>query len=231
MTDGYVGPFKVQVIGPWTLAATVELPRGDKVLADHGARRDLAQSLAEGVITHIEDVRRRLGGLTELIVQVDEPAINAVLDGKVPTASGFGRHRSVDRPELSDTLGWVLSAIRDAGAEPVVHCCADDAPISLLRGAGAAGVAVDLGTLTAAGLDEFAEAVEAGDRVLLGAAPTTGAATTKQVAESVARTFDILGIEPTSRLALTPACGLAGSADVPDARQRLVACREAAATL
>ncbi|MEB0161031.1 hypothetical protein QN405_25765, partial [Pseudomonas sp. AH2 (2023)] len=42
------GPFKTQVAGPWTLAATVEKPRGDRVLSDHGARRDLAESLAEG---------------------------------------------------------------------------------------------------------------------------------------------------------------------------------------
>ena len=45
----YQGPLKVQVTGPWTLAASLERPRGDKVLADHGARRDLAQALADGV--------------------------------------------------------------------------------------------------------------------------------------------------------------------------------------
>ena len=36
------GAFKVQVAGPWTLAATVERPRGDKMLADHGARQERA---------------------------------------------------------------------------------------------------------------------------------------------------------------------------------------------
>ena len=35
--QGYDGAFKVQVAGPWTLAATVERPRGDKVLG--GLRR------------------------------------------------------------------------------------------------------------------------------------------------------------------------------------------------
>ncbi len=30
--QGYAGAFKIQVAGPWTLAATVEKPRGDKVL-------------------------------------------------------------------------------------------------------------------------------------------------------------------------------------------------------
>ena len=47
LAQGVVGAFKTQVAGPWTLAATVEKPRGDKVLSDHGARRELAQGLAE----------------------------------------------------------------------------------------------------------------------------------------------------------------------------------------
>jgi hypothetical protein len=58
--EGVSGRFKIQVAGPWTLAASVEKPRGDKVLSDHGARRELAQALAEGVATHLADVRRRL---------------------------------------------------------------------------------------------------------------------------------------------------------------------------
>lgn len=45
----YDGVFKIQVAGPWTLAATVEKPRGDKVLSDHGARRELAEALGEGI--------------------------------------------------------------------------------------------------------------------------------------------------------------------------------------
>ncbi|WP_239459952.1 methionine synthase [Nocardioides daejeonensis] len=236
LTDGYQGPFKAQVIGPWTLAATLELPRGDKVLADHGARRELAQSLAEGLIEHVRDLRRRLPGATELLLQLDEPALPAVLAGRVPTASGYGRHRTIDLPEASDALGWVCAAVRAAGAEPIVHCCAADAPIALLRRAGAAGIAVDLARLAATGLDELAEAVEAGDRVLLGAAPTSGQVSTKQVVETVSRMFDMIGLEPTDRVVLTPACGLAGSVDTSgapdhaDVRRRLTACREAAAT-
>ena len=45
----YAGPYKISVAGPWTLAATLERPRGDRVLADSGARRDVGQSLAEGI--------------------------------------------------------------------------------------------------------------------------------------------------------------------------------------
>ncbi|MGZ4437449.1 MAG: methionine synthase, partial [Nocardioidaceae bacterium] len=88
--QGYTGPFKVQVAGPWTLAATVEKPRGDRVLSDRGARRELAEALAEGLAAHVADLRRRLPG-ADLTVQVDEPALPAVMAGSVPTASGFHR--------------------------------------------------------------------------------------------------------------------------------------------
>src|SRR5690625_3185814 len=58
--QSYGNRLKVQVAGPWTLAASMERPRGDRVLADHGARRDLAQSLASGVAEHAAYVQRRL---------------------------------------------------------------------------------------------------------------------------------------------------------------------------
>jgi methionine synthase II (cobalamin-independent) len=213
----YAGPFKVQVAGPWTLAATVERPRGDKVLADFGARRDLAQALAEGVAEHVGDVRRRLPRADRLVVQVDEPALAAVLSGSVPTASGFHRHRSVDLPEASQALGWVLDAITAAGAEPWVHSCAKDTPLDLLRGAGALGLAVDHAVLSARDHDELAAALDAGQSVALGVVPSTDPATAPtdgQVTEAVLRWLEMLGLDPDQvgeRLVLTPACGLAGA--------------------
>ena len=47
LAQEYVGAFKTQVVGPWTLAATVEKPRGDKVLSDLGARRELVAAEKE----------------------------------------------------------------------------------------------------------------------------------------------------------------------------------------
>jgi methionine synthase II (cobalamin-independent) len=215
--QGYTGIFKVQVAGPWTLAATVERPRGDKVLADFGARRDLAQALAEGLTTHVADVRRRVPDAERIVVQVDEPAIVAVLGGRVPTASGFGRHRTVHPPEASEALTWVLEAIAGAGAEPWVHTCAAGAPLGLLRGAGARGLSVDQSQLSARDHDELATALEAGETVALGVLPATEPASPPddgQVAESVFRWLDMLGLDPAEvgdRLVLTPACGLAGA--------------------
>jgi len=226
------GVLKVQLTGPWTLAAAVEKPRGDKVLADHGARRDLAQALAEGVAGHLADVRRRVDA-EHVVVQVDEPGLPAVLAGSVPTASGFGKHRAVHPPEASDTLGGVLER---AGTEPWVHGCAPGMPWRLLRGAGARGLSGDLSVLAADDLDVFAEALEAGERVALGVVPATDPVTEPSesaVTDRVLRLLDVLGLDPdavSGLLVVTPTCGLAGASPTW-ARRATDLCRAVARNL
>jgi methionine synthase II (cobalamin-independent) len=212
--QGHAGELKVQVAGPWTLAATVERPRGDRILADVGARRELAQALAEGLGGHLADVHRRIPA-ARLLCQVDEPGLPAVLAGSVPTASGFHRHRSVDAPRASEALGWVLDAVTGAGVTPLVHCCADEVPISLLRGAGATGISLDATRLAAASYEPLAEALDAGERVFLGVVAATDTALDQgAVTDRVVRLLDMLGLDPdevADRLVLTPTCGLAGA--------------------
>lgn len=213
----YVGAFKTQVAGPWTLAATVEKPRGDKVLSDHGARRELAQSLAEGISVHLADLRRRLRGVDRWIVQVDEPALAAVVNAQVPTASGFGRHRRVDLPEASAHLEWVVAAITGAGAEAWAHSCAPQTPWSLVAGTGVSGLSADLDQLSAGDLDTFAEASEAGRTIALGVVPSTDPAadlSDARVTERVQRLLDMWGLDHeavSEGLVITPTCGLAGA--------------------
>ncbi|THV18020.1 methionine synthase [Nocardioides caeni] len=213
--QGHAGPIKVQVVGPWTLAATVERPRGDKLLADHGARRDLAQGLAEVIAGHVADVRRRVPVAAEVVVQLDEPALPAVLAAGIPTASGFGRHRAIHPPEVSEHLAWLTDSIAGSGATPWVHCCAPDVPIGLLRGAGAAGVMIDLSLLAADGLEHAAEALEAGTTIAAGVVPSRGEMPSDAVVvERVLRWLDLLGLDPEvvgPHLVITPACGLAGA--------------------
>lgn len=227
------GSVKTQLCGPWTLAATVERPRGDKLLADHGARRELAEALAEGVGSHVADVRRRVPRASHLVVQVDEPALAAVVGGRVPTASGHGRHRAVDLPEASRALETVLGAIEAAGAEPWVHSCAPGTPLGLLRGAGARGLVVDTGVLDADGLDVVGAALEEGDSVALGVLPSTdpeAAPTDAAVVAQVHLLLEMLGLSPEElgdRLLVSPGCGLAG-ASVGWARRALALCRAAA---
>jgi methionine synthase II (cobalamin-independent) len=235
LTQGYTGRLKIQVAGPWTLAATLERPRGDRVLADHGARRELAQALADGVGTSIEDLRHRVPG-ADLVVQVDEPALPAVLAAAVPTASGFGRHRRVDDPTASAALRWVFEAVQGAGAVPILHCCAADVPVALVTDAGAAGVSVDADHVTVASYDSFGALLGAGLEWWLGVVPSVPAESQPNVGttvDRVLRLLDQLGFDPADtldRIVVTPSCGLAGA--TPDwARTALSSSRSVARAL
>ena len=210
---GHTGPVKIQVTGPLTLAATVERPRGDKMLADHGARREISESLAEGLRDHVADVRRRFGQ-ADLVVQVDEPAIAAVLDGGIPTASGWSRHRSVHPPEADALLHTVVEAIVAGGARPVVHSCAPDVPVELLAGAGFTAISFDLSLVRPD--DIWAETFERGVDLWFGVVPSTDTAgvSDKELAGRVRTFLDRFGFDVeknADRLVVTPTCGLAGA--------------------
>jgi methionine synthase II (cobalamin-independent) len=232
--DGWTGPFKIQVCGPWTLAATVELNRSQNpALADPGAVADLTASLAEGVAAHLAEVRSRIPGATVLL-QLDEPALPAVLAGSVPTASGLNRVGAIDASVASDNLRSVLRATTSFG---LVHCCAADIPFGIAREAGAQAVGFDLGLLRRADEDGLAEVAEAGLGILIGTEKTVAvrsdAAPPPPPKDAAARVIELwrrIGL-PTANLAeqvvLTPACGLT-EASPESARAVLARCREAA---
>jgi methionine synthase II (cobalamin-independent) len=166
--QGFRGPVKIQLCGPWTLAATMELTRTmDMALRDPGAVADLTASLAEGTAAHVAEVAKRVPG-ARLVVQFDEPALPAVIAGQVPTASGLSRLAAVEADVLQERLAQVLAA---AGRYTIVHCCAATVPFGMIRAAGADAVAFDLSQLRRGEEDEVAESAEAGMGLLTGAVP------------------------------------------------------------
>ena len=214
IADGYHGPFKVQLCGPWTMAANVELARGEKVLADPGACRELAASLAEGVARHVADVRRRVPGVTEVLVELDESFLPAVTSGEISTSSGFGLLAPPDQAIVEQLLRQVLEAAGDAGVR------VPGASVAHALAAGARFLGAPAGAVAPLDEDVLGEAVEAGVGFLVG--------------------LDGPGdIEPFDRLwrqldgdavVVTPVSGLAqGSADQAVATLRR--CREAAGAL
>lgn len=248
--DGYAGPLKIQLAGPWTLAATIEQPRSlNPALADPGLVADLTSSLAEGTAAHVAEVAKRVPKAA-ILVQLDEPALSAVANGAVPTPSGLSRVRAVDEEILRDRLREVLAATR---AYTIVHCCAPGYLFGVITGAGADAVSFDLAQLTPAGYDPLAEVTEAGTGLFAGAVPATGQPAaraegaagnreegTERVRLTPTDTARSIGemwrkmAQPPARCAeqvvVTPACGLAGVS--PDrARAVLRWCREAAAIL
>ncbi|MET0764266.1 MAG: methionine synthase [Blastococcus sp.] len=222
----WTGPFKVQVAGPWTLAAGLERTRGDRAVVDAGARRDLAQSLAEGITAHLGAVSERVPG-AQLVVQLDEPSVPAVLQGGLPTVSGFGKLAAIEATLVEHELTDLIRAIP---APVVVHCCAPRMPLDLFRAAGAAALSFDLGLVH--DLDAVGTAIEAGTHLMPGVVPGTDSTLPmpKATASRVQAWWRELGF-PADDLAaavtLTPSCGLAGATPAY-AREAMAHVREAA---
>jgi hypothetical protein len=212
--DGHTGPLKVQACGPWTAAAALRLPRGEPVLSDAGALRDLVGSLTEGLVVHLAELRRRLPGV-DPVLQLDEPTLPAVLHGAIRSTSGARSYAPVPATTAESVLAGLMKAVH---VPVVVHCCAQRPPVALLQAAGAAGLSLDLTVVSQDLDDELGTAVEAGVALLAGlvpAVPTGGrrlsdAATT---VEPVRRLWHRLGLDPGSlrSVVVTPTCGMAGA--------------------
>ena len=209
--QGYQGTVKLSVAGPWTMAATMERPRGDRLLADRGARRDLSQSLAEGIAQLVAELIRRLPDV-DFSIQLDEPLLPAVLAGTIATASGLSRHSAIDISEIS---GAISHAVHRLAPNPIaVHCCATSPPIELIRSAGVSGVLVDVDKLSGADWDAVGPSLEAGLWVGLGALPTDGVLGPDQLSRRVLRRLRDLNLDPellAAQTVITPACGLASA--------------------
>jgi len=230
--EGFTGPVKIQLCGPWTLAATLELTHTMNVaLSDPGAVADLTASLAEAAAAHAADVARRVPG-ARVVVQFDEPALPSVVAGLVPTQSGLSRLAAVEPDTVADRLGQVLAA---TPGYTLVHCCATTVPFGIIQKAGSDGIAFDLSQLRRGEEDQVAEAAEAGLGLLTGAIRAVGEEPggARETAERVIRLWQRIGL-PLATLAeqavITPACGLAGASPA-QARGVLTRCREAAAML
>ena len=226
VADRWTGPFKVQAAGPWTLAAGLERTRGDRAVVDDGARRDLAQSLAEGLAAHVAAVSARVPG-AQVVLQLDEPSVPAVLQGGLPTVSGFGKLAAVDAAVVEQELAALIGQLP---VPVVVHCCAPRMPLDLFRRTGAAALSFDLGLVQ--DLDAVGTAVEAGTHLFPGVVPGTDATlpAAKATASRVQAWWRELGF-PADDLAaavtLTPSCGLAGASPA-HARAAMAHVREAA---
>ncbi|MFM8155788.1 MAG: methionine synthase [Actinomycetes bacterium] len=213
VTQGYAGPLKLQVAGPWTLAAVIELASGERALKDPAACRDIAAALQEAIRSHVEQVRRRVPNAS-VVVQVDEPALVQVLKGSIGTASGLSAYDAIDEQVASPILAGVMSAIAEAGATPGVHCCAAMPPIDLLAGTGAAFLSLDL--LRDLDQDMLGAAWEGGIGLLAGTIPAVGERSVSDTRASapVRELASRLGLDDARYLAqvvVTPTCGMAGA--------------------
>jgi methionine synthase II (cobalamin-independent) len=226
--ERYPGVVKLQAAGPWTMAAGLDLQIGGRMLRDGGAVRDLTGSLAEGLRRHVVEVRKRMP-LATILLQLDEPSLPTVLAGHVPTESGLSVYPTVPGPDAATALRSVTETV---GVPVIVHCCAPDVPLQVIRDARAVAASLDLSLVE--DLDPLGEFLEAGFGLLAGTVPTRPPSagrvpSSAKAAQRVADLWNKLGF-PARRLSeqvvITPACGLAGAPE-SYARAVLSACRDA----
>ncbi|MFI6168025.1 methionine synthase [Nocardia sp. NPDC051052] len=212
-------PIKLQVAGPLTLAAQVELPNGHLAVTDPGALRDLSESLAEGLVNHVAEVRKRLGA--EVVLQLDEPSLNAVLEGALSGVSMLDSVRSMPEPEALAILDTMIAT---QSAPVLIHSCAEPPALAFLRRSTAAAIGFDVATIGTRDLDSIGEILDAGKHLVLGLVPTTAPAsppTWRDIAEPGVRLIDRLGFARTTlatQVLVSPACGL-GTASLTWARK------------
>jgi methionine synthase II (cobalamin-independent) len=162
-----------------------------------------------------------------VVVQLDEPSVPAVLQGGLPTVSGFGKLSAIEATVVEQELA---DLVRRLVVPVVVHCCTPRAPMDLFRAAGAAGLSFDLGLVQ--DLDAVGTAIEAGTHLFPGVVSGTDTAlpaarTTASRVQAWWRELGFAAEQLPGAVTLTPACGLAG-ATPGYARAAMAHVREAA---
>jgi methionine synthase II (cobalamin-independent) len=219
---GSQGAFKVQIAGPWTLAAAIETAGTALALADSGLVAELGQALAIAAGDHIAEVSRRLPGRA-ISLQVDEPSLSLVLQGGIRTASGFGKYAPVSDQASAIPLSRLVES--SGASQHVLHSCGAF-PFEAAKLAGFDAISLDLLRLRGKGLSDpeevdaaLATQVEAGVKLFAGVVPTSVSMSSRpeEITETGWRAIDSLwrrtGLDRLGLrdLVVTPTCGLAGS--------------------
>ncbi|SER66668.1 Cobalamin-independent synthase, Catalytic domain [Propionibacterium cyclohexanicum] len=210
--DDWPGRLTITTMGPWTLSACVDLPRGGRSIGDPGARRDICQAWGAALDTHLAWVRRVIGA--PVAVQIDEPCLGQVLTGVIPDESGRHSLPPVEEPEVRDALGAAIAQAKAAGGDiVVVHCCDDELPLGVILDSGADAPSIDTAVLRGSSWDRLAQWCQQGRQAWLGVVPThqmeAGSAFMTRQREEVCSRLE-LDEQEREALVLTPACGLAG---------------------
>lgn len=114
------GALKLRLLGPLSLAASTYLTKGERVLSDPGARRDLAEAQRAGLPGLLKVLGQALPG-ARLIIQLEEPLLLKVAQGQIPTSSGYRTIRAVARHELLALLTSLQEDLDQLGAQTLIH--------------------------------------------------------------------------------------------------------------
>lgn len=188
---GHRGHTVVSLTGPVTLAAELKLANGESAISDHGARRDIAASLNEGLNDLVASLRTAVDG-EDVSIRWCETRLGDAMDGTIPTSSGYRTLRSVPRAEVRDVLAELSHTTRSLGVRSVLDTGGALAAPELGRTFDAlASRPVGRG---AKEWEAIAGAVDAGQDVWLGVSPVDERESTVKVIHSFWTTWRDLGL-------------------------------------
>lgn len=138
--QGFTGPLTMSIVGPVSWAGAVEGARGEKLIRDHGALRDVSIALSRVVAETALDFSRRIPGAL-LTIQIDEPLVMPATDGAIPTASALRTYVALDRQFVASLWGPLFTEAQLHGAGFGINATGgqvalSDPYISLLQAAG-----------------------------------------------------------------------------------------------
>lgn len=105
LEEAWVGKtdnIKVQLVGPWTLAAEIEMPNGHRMITDRGALDDITAALLHTADEHVADVARRFD--VEVTLQLDEPRLGDVIAGRLKGTTDYETIRAVHPNDVLERL-------------------------------------------------------------------------------------------------------------------------------
>ena len=114
--------FKIQLCGPYTLAARVYAPNGERAISDAGAARDIRDAFLEGLGESISLIRQALNQPeARLTVQLDEPELGRIISGTIPTVSGFRTIPAVSVSEIYESYRICANTFAELTITPMLN--------------------------------------------------------------------------------------------------------------
>lgn len=222
---GYAGEAKAQFVGPWTFASSVYTAGGSRILRDAGFVKDVTHAMVQAVVSYTHELQRRIPGASWWI-QVDEPALTAVLNGDIPNSSGLGRINAADPQVVSGHLSLLIDAVHQAGAKVAVHTCAANPPWSLLLKTGVDALSFDVSLHRQHDDDHLGALIDQGKSAWLGLIPTwpipAAADGGSKAMDELRRRLGFDGQSWAEHVVVTPTCGF-GMSDISWTRAALAA--------
>lgn len=185
---GFTGSLTMSIVGPVSWAGSVEGTRGEKLIRDHGALRDVSIALSHVVAESVRDLSRRVPGAS-LTIQIDEPLVMPATTGAIPTASALRTYVALDRQFVASLWSPIFTEAQLHGAGFGINATGgqvalSDPYVSLLQSAGV----TRFYQIEAA--KELGEIIESGAETVWIAPPS---ATGMQIASDLAARINALG--------------------------------------